>query len=73
MLYTFHLLQSASDLLKITVYAPDFFLLLGISGQNEKLLATCVFGVVKFVASLVCAFFLVDVIGRKRSLGAYLV
>ncbi|KFY36465.1 hypothetical protein V494_05029, partial [Pseudogymnoascus sp. VKM F-4513 (FW-928)] len=53
----------------ITVYAPDFFLLLGISGQNEKLLATCVFGVVKFAASLVCAFFLVDIIGRKRSLG----
>lgn len=40
----------------------------GIHGQNEKLFATCIFGVVKFLGALVCAFFLVDVIGRKRSL-----
>lgn len=53
----------------ITVYAPDFFRLAGVSGQNEKLFATCILGVVKFVGALVCAFFLVDVIGRKRSLG----
>ncbi|KAK9318918.1 general substrate transporter [Lipomyces orientalis] len=53
----------------ITVYAPQFFILTGISGQNEKLFATCILGVVKFVGALICAFFLVDVIGRKRSLG----
>lgn len=52
----------------MTVYAPDFFALLGTKGQNEKLFATAIFGVVKFVASIICAFFLVDVIGRKRSL-----
>ena len=44
------------------------FALLGTKGQNEKLYATAIFGVVKFVASIVCALFLVDVIGRKRSL-----
>ena len=49
-------------------YAPDMFALLGTKGQNEKLYATAIFGVVKFIASVVCALFLVDVIGRKRSL-----
>lgn len=52
----------------ITLYAPDMFALLGTKGQNEKLFATCIFGVVKFVASIMCALFLVDVIGRKRAL-----
>ncbi|KAF2431158.1 putative quinate permease [Tothia fuscella] len=52
----------------ITIYAPDFFALLGTTGQNEKLFATAIFGVVKFTAAIICALFLVDVIGRKRSL-----
>lgn len=52
----------------ITIYAPDFFALLGTKGQNEKLFATAIFGVVKFVAAIACALFLVDWIGRKRSL-----
>jgi hypothetical protein len=52
----------------ITVYAPDFFASVGVQGQNEKLFATCILGVVKFVGAIICAFFLVDVIGRKRSL-----
>jgi hypothetical protein len=41
------LLAQWSGAQSITVYAPDFFILLGIDGQNEKLLATCIFGVVK--------------------------
>jgi hypothetical protein len=53
----------------MTIYAPTFFALLGTKGQNEKLFATAIFGVVKFVAAIMCALFLVDVIGRKRSLG----
>ncbi|KEQ81442.1 putative quinate permease [Aureobasidium pullulans EXF-150] len=52
----------------MTVYAPDFFALLGTKGQNEKLFATAIFGIVKFVAAIACALFLVDWIGRKRSL-----
>jgi hypothetical protein len=52
----------------ITLYAVDLFALLGITGTNESLLATAVFGIVKLVAAVVCALFLVDVIGRKRSL-----
>ncbi|KAI3543833.1 hypothetical protein CABS01_12677 [Colletotrichum abscissum] len=52
----------------ITLYAPDLFKILGIEGQNESLLITAVFGVVKLVAAVGCALFLVDVIGRKRAL-----
>lgn len=52
----------------ITIYAADLFELLGITGQNEGLLVTAVFGIIKAIASIVCALFLVDVIGRKRSL-----
>ena len=52
----------------ITLYAPDFFDLLGIRGQNESLLVSGVFGIVKLVAAICCALFLVDFIGRKRSL-----
>ncbi|KAK0628765.1 general substrate transporter [Bombardia bombarda] len=52
----------------ITLYAPDLFELLGITGTNENLLITAVFGIVKLVAAVLCALFLVDVIGRKRSL-----
>ncbi|KAI1800784.1 putative MFS quinate transporter [Daldinia bambusicola] len=52
----------------ITLYAPDLFKLLGITGQNESLLVTGVFGIVKFVSAVLCALFLVDVIGRKRAL-----
>ncbi|KAL0934344.1 MFS quinate transporter [Colletotrichum truncatum] len=52
----------------ITLYAPDLFKILGITGQNESLLITAVFGVVKLTAAILCALFLVDVIGRKRAL-----
>jgi sugar porter (SP) family MFS transporter len=52
----------------ITIYAPEYFALLGIHGQQTKLLATAVFGIVKLLSSFGCAFFLIDRIGRKRSL-----
>jgi hypothetical protein len=62
------LLSQWSGAQSITIYAPDFFALLGTKGQNEKLFATAIFGVVKFVAAIICALFLVDVVGRKRCL-----
>lgn len=52
----------------ITLYAPDLFKLIGIAGSEEGLLVTAIFGVVKLVAAIGCALFLVDVIGRKRAL-----
>ncbi|KAK0671865.1 general substrate transporter [Cercophora samala] len=52
----------------ITLYAPDLFKILGITGTDRTLLVTAVFGIVKLTAAVVCALFLVDFIGRKRSL-----
>ncbi|KAL2178195.1 general substrate transporter [Thermothelomyces heterothallicus CBS 202.75] len=52
----------------ITLYAPDLFHLLGIADKNTNLLVTAVFGLVKLVAAVICSLFLVDVVGRKRSL-----
>ena len=65
---TIQLLSQWSGAGSITLYAQDFFALLGTTGQQEKLFATAIFGVVKFIAAMMCALFLVDVIGRKRSL-----
>ncbi|KAK3699501.1 hypothetical protein LTR37_016458 [Vermiconidia calcicola] len=52
----------------ITVYAPDLFAIVGVDGTEQALLSTAIFGVVKLVASVICAFFLIDALGRKRSL-----
>ncbi|KAF2496826.1 general substrate transporter [Lophium mytilinum] len=54
----------------ITIYAPEYFAMMGTTGQNEKLFATAIFGLVKFISSMLCAFFLVDYIGRKRALSS---
>ncbi|KAK2740927.1 hypothetical protein FQN57_005931 [Myotisia sp. PD_48] len=62
------LLSQWSGAASITIYAPDFFAMLGTTGQSEKLFATAIFGVVKLVASIVCVLFVVDFLGRKRAL-----
>lgn len=62
------LLSQWSGAGSITLYAVDLFKLLGITGTQEGLLVTAVFGIIKLVAALACALFLVDVIGRKLSL-----
>ena len=62
------LLSQWSGAGSITLYAPDLFALLGITGSEEGLLVTAVFGIIKLIAALMCALFLVDVIGRKRAL-----
>ncbi|KAK4177247.1 general substrate transporter [Triangularia setosa] len=52
----------------ITLYAPDLFTILGITGTDRALLVTAVFGIVKLTVAVLCVLFLVDFIGRKRSL-----
>ena len=49
-------------------YAPDLFELVGIVGREQSLFSTVIFGIVKFVAAVICALFLVDTFGRKRAL-----
>ncbi|KAG6005706.1 hypothetical protein E4U54_000290 [Claviceps lovelessii] len=62
------LLSQWSGAGSITLYAVDLFKILGVSGEQQGLLVTAVFGIVKLIAALVCALFLVDVVGRKRAL-----
>ncbi|KAI9040625.1 putative transporter [Aspergillus affinis] len=52
----------------ITQYSPTIFGYLGIQGDEAKFLATGIYGVVKFVSTLAFALFIVDFIGRRRSL-----
>lgn len=51
----------------ITIYAPDLFALSGIVGK-ETLKMTAIFGVVKFVSAYICAFFVIDFLGRRKAL-----
>ncbi|KAK9384277.1 general substrate transporter [Lipomyces mesembrius] len=62
------LLGQWSGASSITIYAAQFFAQLGKKGQSEKLLASCILGVVKFCSAYLCAFFLIDFFGRRRSL-----
>lgn len=52
----------------ITIYAVNLFAILGITGQEQSLFSTAIFGIVKLTSAVICALLLVDVIGRKRSL-----
>ncbi|KAE8420099.1 hypothetical protein BDV36DRAFT_281668 [Aspergillus pseudocaelatus] len=52
----------------ITQYSPTIFGYLGINGDEAKFLATGIYGVVKFVSTVCFALFIVDFIGRRRSL-----
>ncbi|GAQ46478.1 sugar transporter [Aspergillus niger] len=52
----------------ITQYSPTIFGYLGISGDESTFLATGIYGVVKFASTLAFALFIVDFIGRRRSL-----
>ncbi|KAJ4288445.1 hypothetical protein N0V90_011680 [Kalmusia sp. IMI 367209] len=64
------LLSQWSGANSITIYAPQYFAMMGTTGQREKLFATAIFGLVKLISSLLCAFFLIDYIGRKRALSS---
>jgi MFS family permease len=65
---TAHLMQVWSGASSITVYAPQYFEILGIRDSQERLLYTAVIGIVKLAAATACAVFAVDRIGRRRSL-----
>jgi len=50
----------------LTIYAQKIFTLVGVE-SNASLYTTCIFGVVKLLSALACSFFLIDILGRKRS------
>lgn len=51
----------------ITIYAPELFAVVGITGV-EKLKMTAILGVVKFVSAYLSAFLIVDIFGRRKAL-----
>lgn len=57
----------------ITQYSPTIFGYLGISGDESQFLATGLYAIVKFTSTLAFALFIVDFIGRRRSLIAGIV
>lgn len=63
-----HLFGQWSGSNSITQYSPTIFSYLGITGDTTKLLATGLYGMVKFTSTVLVAFFVIDFIGRRRSL-----
>ncbi|ODV81679.1 quinate permease [Suhomyces tanzawaensis NRRL Y-17324] len=51
----------------VTIYASELFSLAGIKG-TDVLKMSAVLGVVKFISAYLCAFFIIDFLGRRRAL-----
>jgi len=51
----------------ITIYMPELTALVGYTG-TKKLLMTAILGIVKFSSAYFCAFFIIDFLGRRKSL-----
>ncbi|GME75300.1 unnamed protein product [Ambrosiozyma monospora] len=52
----------------VTIYAPELFALVGMSSKTDNMMMTALLGVVKFVSAYLSAFFLIDFLGRRKSL-----
>ncbi|ODQ77719.1 hypothetical protein BABINDRAFT_67025 [Babjeviella inositovora NRRL Y-12698] len=52
----------------ITIYAPEFFAMVGKAKSTDQLMMTAILGVVKLTSAYLCAFFVVDFLGRRKSL-----
>ncbi|TFK68388.1 sugar transporter [Pluteus cervinus] len=52
----------------VNYYAPQIFSSLGFTGTKNSLLASGIYGIVKFVATSIFVFFGVETLGRKKSL-----
>ncbi|KAK1536633.1 uncharacterized protein CCOS01_01953 [Colletotrichum costaricense] len=68
LMFLAHLFSQWSGANAITQYSPSIFGYLGIQGEEGRLLATGVYAIVKFVSVLIFSVFVIDFIGRRRSL-----
>jgi sugar porter (SP) family MFS transporter len=68
LMFLAHLFGQWSGANAITQYSPTILGYLGITGTETKFLTTGIYGIVKFVSVVLFAFFIVDFIGRRRSL-----
>lgn len=62
------LMQNGYGINAITYNSPTIFKSFGISGSDTGLLSTGIFGIIKALASLVWMLFIVDKVGRRKSL-----
>jgi sugar porter (SP) family MFS transporter len=60
--------QNASGINAINYYSPTVFKSIGITGTNNSLLTTGIFGVIKTIFTLIWLFFLIDRLGRRNLL-----
>lgn len=63
-----HVFSQWSGANAITQYSPTIFGYLGIVGTESTFLATGIYAIVKFVSTLLFAIFIIDFVGRRRSL-----
>lgn len=68
LMFMAHLFAQWSGANAITQYSPTIFGYLGIGGEQETFLATGIYAIVKFTSTLLVAVFVIDFIGRRRSL-----
>ncbi|KAL5362244.1 quinate permease [Aspergillus floccosus] len=67
-IFTLQCLIQWSGPTSMTTYAPRLFALFGINGQSQTLFTTAIFGAVKFASALGSALFMIDLLGRRRTL-----
>lgn len=68
LMFACHVFGQWSGANAITQYSPTIFGYLGIKGTESRFLATGLYAVLKFVTVLVFSVFVIDFIGRRRSL-----
>ncbi|KAF3011184.1 hypothetical protein E8E13_011575 [Curvularia kusanoi] len=68
LMFSCHLFSQWSGANAITQYSPTIFGYLGIQGEESRFLATGLYAIVKFVSVLLFSIFVIDFIGRRRSL-----
>lgn len=68
LMFSCHVFGQWSGANAITQYSPTIFGYLGIDGEEARFLATGLYAVLKFVSVLIFSVFVIDFIGRRRSL-----
>jgi sugar porter (SP) family MFS transporter len=68
LMFLCHLFGQWSGANAITQYSPTIFGYLGIQGEESRFLATGLYAIVKFTSVLLFSIFVIDFIGRRRSL-----
>ncbi|GJN90869.1 hypothetical protein Rhopal_003883-T1 [Rhodotorula paludigena] len=68
LIFVCHVLGQWPGANAITQYSPTILGYMGITGDNASLVATGCYAIVKFVSAVATGVFLVDFVGRRRSL-----